>query len=74
MTTIGSLESQELMSQGKNLGVQCYAGSKSLPNRRKKQENGHVYGLSKLSWRRFKFNKISEYQVFGRDREIAASC
>jgi hypothetical protein len=43
------LENQELMPQGKNLSVQRRAGSKSLPNRRKEQENDREHGLSKLS-------------------------
>jgi len=68
MAVIGSLENQKLMPQGKNLGLQCYAGSKSLTNRRKQQENGREHGLSKLSWQRFKFNWVNENRVFGRDR------
>src|ERR1700730_4158122 len=67
MAAIGSLENQKLMPQSKNLGLQCYAGSKSLTNRRKQQENGREHGLSKLSWQRFKFNWVNEYRVFGRD-------
>jgi hypothetical protein len=67
MVTIATLKNQELMPQGQNLNLQCYAGSKSLTNRRKEQEHGRQHGLSKLSWRRFKFNWFNENRVFGRD-------
>jgi len=72
MAVIGSLENQKLMPQGKNLGLQRYAGSKSLTNRRKQQENGREHGLSKLSWQRFKFNWVNENRVFGRDNSHMA--
>src|ERR1022692_890287 len=49
MTTAGSLENQELMSQGKNLSVQRCAGPKSLPNLRKKRENDREHGISNRS-------------------------
>jgi hypothetical protein len=38
IATTGFLENQELMPQGKNLSVRRYAGSKSLPNRRKERK------------------------------------
>jgi hypothetical protein len=60
MTTTRSLENQELMPQGKNLSVQRCAGSKSLPNRRKEQENDREHGLSKLSRQPSKFNWVNE--------------
>jgi hypothetical protein len=68
MTTAGSLENQELMSQGKNLSVQRCAGPKSLPNRRKERENDREHGVSKLSREPFKFNLLNENRVFSRDR------
>jgi hypothetical protein len=68
MTTAGSLENQELMSQGKNLSVQCCAGPKSLPNRRKERANDREHGVSKLSREPFKFNLLNESRVFSRDR------
>jgi hypothetical protein len=68
MAAIGSLEDHELMPQGKNLALQCYASSKSLTNRRKEQENSREHGLNKLSWRRFKFNWVNENRAFGKDR------
>src|ERR1019366_6934401 len=46
MTTAGSQENQELMSQGKNLSVQRCAGPKSLPNRRKERANDREHGVS----------------------------
>jgi hypothetical protein len=66
MTTAGSLENQELMSQGKNLSVQRCAGPKSLPNRRKERANDREHGLSKLSREPFKFNLLNENRVFSR--------
>ena len=45
----GSLENQELMPQGKDLSLQPCRSSKSVPNRRKEQENGRQHGLGKLS-------------------------
>jgi hypothetical protein len=68
MTTAGSLENQELMSQGKNLSVQRCASPKSLPNRRKERENDREHGVSKLSREPFKFNLLNENRVFSRDR------
>jgi hypothetical protein len=68
MTTAGSLENQELMSQGKNLSVQRCAGPKSLPNRRKERANDREHGVSKLSREPFKFNLLNENRVFSRDR------
>jgi hypothetical protein len=67
MTTAGSLENQELMSQGKNLSVQRCAGPKSLPNRRKERANDREHGVSKLSREPFKFNLLNENRVFSRD-------
>jgi ribosomal protein S10 len=68
MTTAGSLENQELVSQGKNLSVQRCAGPKSLPNRRKERANDREHGVSKLSREPFKFNLLNENRVFSRDR------
>jgi hypothetical protein len=68
MTTAGSLENQELMSQGKNLSVQRCAGPKSLPNRRKERANDREHGVSKLSREPFKFNLLNENRVFSRDK------
>src|ERR1022692_4820396 len=73
MTTAGSLENQELMSQGKNLSVQRCAGPKSLPNRRKERENDREHGISNLSPASFKFNYFNENGVFGRDNLAKAS-
>src|ERR1017187_3254695 len=73
MTTAGSLENQELMSQGKNLSVQRCAGPKSLPNLRKKRENDREHGISNLSPASFKFNYFNENGVFGRDNLAKAS-
>jgi hypothetical protein len=67
MTTAGSLENQELMSQGKNLSVQRCAGPESLPNRRKERANDREHGLSKLSREPFKFNLLNENRVFSRE-------
>src|SRR4029077_8448021 len=68
MVTIATLKNQEMMPQGKNLSLQRCARSKSSSNRREEQEHGRQHGLSKLSWRRFKFNWFNENRVFGRDR------
>jgi hypothetical protein len=72
MTTIGSLEYQELMSQGKNLSLQCCPRSESLANRGKEQESCRDHGLSNLSRRRLKFNRIDKNRVFGRDNIAVA--
>jgi hypothetical protein len=64
----GPLENQELMAQGKDLGLQFCASSKPVPNRRKEQQNGCEHGLSNLSRRQLKFNWINENRIFNRDR------
>ena len=55
------------MSEGKNLSLQRYAGSKSSLDRKEEQEKGREHGLGKLSWRRFKFNWVNANRVLGRD-------
>jgi hypothetical protein len=54
MATAGTLEHQELMSQGKNLNLQRCESLKGLPSRRKQRESEHV--VEKLQRRLPKFN------------------
>jgi hypothetical protein len=64
----GPLENQELMAQGKDLGLQFCASSKPVPNRRKEQENDCEHDLTNLSRPQLKFNGINKNRVFGRDK------
>jgi hypothetical protein len=61
------LERQELMSEGKNLSLQCCTSLKDLPSRRKQRENDHEHVAEKLQRRLPKFNQFSQNGVFGRD-------
>jgi hypothetical protein len=68
MATVGPLEDEELLAEGKDLGVQRRAGSKSLQNGKEQREDDRRHGSSKQSRRPFKFNRINENGIFGRDR------
>ncbi len=70
MATAGALEHQELMSEDKNLSLQCCSRLKGLPSRRKQRENDRGHVAEKLQRWLPKFNQFSQNEVFGRDRGI----
>jgi len=61
------LKDQELMPEGKNLGLQRDPSSKGLRNRSKQQGYDRGHGIGKLLQRPFKFNWLNKNEVFGRD-------
>ncbi len=68
MATAGALEDQELMSEGKNLSLQCCSSLKGLASRRKQRENDREHVAEKLQRRLPKFNQFNQNGVFGRDK------
>jgi hypothetical protein len=46
------MEDQELMSQGKNFGLHCYARSEDVSNRREQREDDREHGIGKPIRRR----------------------
>ena len=74
MATAGALEYQELMSEGKNLGLQRCTSLKDLPSRRKQRANDREHVAEKLQRRPPKFNQFSQNGVFGRDKMQESAC
>ena len=72
--TGSTLQDQQLMAEGEDLGLERSPTSNAFPNRRKQRENDRGHNTLNLPRQSSKFNWLNKNGFFGMDTTLRASC